>query len=270
MSRKEFDSTSSDRQAFNPSLWERWISELSTIELSFTSGPGVPLLPNLSSAGVKGRFLMSQNQESIEIQGLFEANREWAAQVERDDPGFFGRLAKQQKPKFLWIGCSDSRVPANQITGLMPGEVFVHRNVANLVMHTDLNCMSVVDFAIQTLQVRHVIICGHYGCAGVRAAMEQETVGVVDHWLSGLRDLWEERRAQMVGFSDEEALKRFCEINVRQQVRTLCRTTVIKQAWARGQALDVHGWIYGIDNGLLKDLGDRFSSLDDLQQADAL
>ena len=212
---------------------------------------------------------MSRNQETDEIQSLFDNNRQWAEQIERDDPGIFERLATQQKPKYLWIGCSDSRVPANQITGLMPGEVFVHRNVANLVLQTDLNCMSVVDFAIRKLQVRHVIICGHYGCAGVQAALEDGTVGVVDNWLSGIRDLWEQHRTELEGLDSATAQARLCELNVRQQVRSLCRTTVIKQAWERGQAVDVHGWVYGVEDGLLRDLGDRITSPEDLARLEA-
>ncbi len=203
---------------------------------------------------------MSRDQEADDIQQLFDHNREWAAQMEQDDPGFFGRLAKQQKPDFLWIGCSDSRVPANQITGLMPGEVFVHRNVANIVMQTDLNCMSVVDFAIRKLQVRHVIVCGHYGCAGVHAAMDDTVVGAVDHWLSGIRDLWEQHRDDLADLDTAAAEARLCELNVQQQVRSLCGTTVMKEAWSRGQAIDVHGWIYGIEDGLLRVLGDRITS----------
>ncbi len=205
---------------------------------------------------------MFRDQEADDIQQLFDHNREWAAQMEQDDPGFFGRLAKQQKPDFLWIGCSDSRVPANQITGLMPGEVFVHRNVANIVMQTDLNCMSVVDFAIRKLQVRHVIVCGHYGCAGVHAAMDDTAVGEVDHWPSGIRDLWEQHRDDFATLDTETAEARLCELNVIQQVRSLCRTTVMKEAWSRGQAIDVHGWIYGIEDGLLRVLGDRITSAD--------
>jgi carbonic anhydrase len=197
--------------------------------------------------------------DSDEIAVLFENNRRWAEQTEGDEPGFFSRLAAQQRPKFLWIGCSDSRVPANQITGLMPGEVFVHRNVANVVSPTDLNCMSVVDFAIQKLKVRHVIVCGHYGCAGVQAAVDQETDGVTDSWLSGIRDLWEDQQAELAGLDPVEARKRLCELNVRRQVQSLCRTTVLRRAWQRGQAIDVHGWIYGIEDGLLRDLGERVS-----------
>ncbi len=211
---------------------------------------------------------MTETSEFDDIEHLFENNRIWAAQIERDDPGFFGRLATQQKPRYLWIGCSDSRVPANQITGLMPGEVFVHRNVANLVLQTDLNCMSVVDFAIRTLRVRHVIVCGHYGCAGVGAAMTDETVGVVDHWLSGIRDLWKKYRSELEPLGMVEAQARLCEINIRQQVRSLCRTTVIRQAWERGQAVDVHGWVYGIHDGLLRDLGQSVGRVADLERFD--
>jgi len=203
---------------------------------------------------------MSRNKEADDIQQLFDHNREWAAQMERDDPGFFGRLARQQQPDFLWIGCSDSRVPANQITGLMPGEVFVHRNVANVVMQTDLNCMSVLDFAIRKLQVRHVIVCGHYGCAGVHAAIDDTAVGAVDHWLSGIRDLWEQHRDDLADLDTAAAEARLCELNVQEQVRSLCRTTVMKEAWNRGQAIDVHGWIYGIEDGLLRVLGDPITS----------
>ena len=203
---------------------------------------------------------MSRDQEADDIQQLFDHNREWAAQMEQDDPGFFARLAKQQKPDFLWIGCSDSRVPANQITGLMPGEVFVHRNVANIVMQTDLNCMSVIDFAIRKLQVRHVIVCGHYGCAGVHAAMDDTVVGAVNDWLSGIRDLWEQHRDDLADLDTAAAEARLCELNVQQQVKSLCRTTVMKEAWSRGQAIDVHGWIYGLEDGLLRVLGEPVTS----------
>jgi carbonic anhydrase len=199
---------------------------------------------------------------SDDIAQLFLNNQVWAAEMERDEPGFFGRLAAQQKPKFLWIGCSDSRVPANQITGLAPGEVFVHRNVANVVSATDLNCMSVVDFAIRVLQVRHVIICGHYGCAGVQAASEEGAFGVTDSWLSGIRELWDQRRDEFAGLDAAAAQASLCEINVQTQVRTLARTTVLRQAWKRGQAVDIHGWIYGIGDGLLRDLGVRVSGPD--------
>lgn len=203
------------------------------------------------------------------VQDLFDNNRRWAEKMEQESPGFFSRLATQQKPNYLWIGCSDSRVPANQITGLMPGEVFVHRNVANVVSQTDLNCMSVIDFAIRTLQVRHIIVCGHYGCAGVKAALDDETEGVIDHWLSGIRDLSSRNKQRLSQLNDIDAQALMCELNVRQQVRTLCRTTVLKQAWKRGEQVDVHGWVYGVNDGLLRDLGDRIASLVDLERTEA-
>jgi len=189
-----------------------------------------------------------------EIQELLDHNREWAAQIENEDPGFFGRLAKQQTPEFLWIGCSDSRVPANQITGLMPGEVFVHRNVANVVLQTDLNCMSVVDFAIRNLKVKHVIVCGHYGCGGVLAAMAGNTDGAVDHWLSSIRELYLEHKDELTGLDQVAAERRLCELNVLRQARSLCRTSVMQDAWTSGQQLTVHAWIYGIEDGLLRSL----------------
>ena len=195
-----------------------------------------------------------------EIQALFDHNREWAAQIEKDDPGFFARLAQQQAPKYLWIGCSDSRVPANQITGLMPGEVFVHRNVANVVLQTDLNCMSVVEFSIHKLKVEHVIVCGHYGCAGVHAAMSDNAIGAVDHWLSSIRELWDQHKDELASLPLDEAEARLCELNVRHQVRSLCRSTVMKDAWSRGEFVNVHGWIYGIKDGLLRSLGDPISA----------
>jgi carbonic anhydrase len=200
------------------------------------------------------------DSSAVDIAELFENNRRWASSMEQDDPGFFSRLAAQQKPKFLWIGCSDSRVPANQITGLAPGEVFVHRNVANVVSATDLNCMSVVDFAIRQLKVRHVIICGHYGCAGVQAAAEEGAIGVTDSWLSGVRDLWDRHKQDFSELAPAEQQARLCELNVRQQVAALARTTVLRQAWKRGQPVDVHGWIYGIEDGLLRDLGETVTA----------
>jgi carbonic anhydrase len=198
--------------------------------------------------------------DDAEIEALFANNRRWAAEMEREEPGFFGRLVGQQQPQFLWIGCSDSRVPANQITGLAPGEVFVHRNVANVVSATDLNCMSVVDFAVRRLRVRHIIVCGHYGCAGVLAASEEGTIGVTDAWLSGIRELHERHQAELGKLTPAAAQQLLCELNVREQVRVLSRTTVLRQAWKRGQRVDVHGWIYGIDDGLLRDLGLRVSA----------
>lgn len=201
-----------------------------------------------------------------EVADLLARNKAWAEQVEQNDPGFFQRLAAQQKPRFLWIGCSDSRVPANQITGLMPGEVFVHRNVANVVWETDLNCMSVLEFAIRAIQVRHVIICGHYGCAGVRAATQDDTHGVADHWLSGIRKIWHAHSEELAALPDGEAQARLCELNVRQQVKSLCQSTVMQQAWRRGQEVDVHGWIYGLEDGRIRELGLRVTSTEDLDQ----
>ena len=208
---------------------------------------------------------MTAATDNEEIAELFANNRRWAASMEREDPGFFGRLAAQQQPQFLWIGCSDSRVPANQITGLAPGEVFVHRNVANVVSATDLNCMSVIDFAIRRLRVRHIIVCGHYGCAGVLAASEEGTIGVTDAWLSGIREIRDRNQAELGTLSPAAAQARLCELNVREQVRVLSRTTVLRQAWKRGQSVDVHGWIYGIEDGLLRDLGLRVSAAGDLE-----
>jgi carbonic anhydrase len=180
--------------------------------------------------------------------------------MEADTPGFFASLAEQQKPAYLWIGCSDSRVPANQITGLMPGEVFVHRNIANVVLPTDLNCMSVIDYAVSVLSVKHIIVCGHYGCGGVNAAISGGTTGAVDHWLSGIRELWEAHKTDLEKLDEAEASTRLCELNVQQQVGSLARVTAIRNAWERGQTLQLHGWIYGIQDGLLRDLGASISS----------
>lgn len=201
-----------------------------------------------------------------EIQELLQRNKDWAAGMVREDPGFFERLANQQKPEFLWIGCSDSRVPANQITGLLPGEVFVHRNVANVVMQTDLNCMSVIEFAIRVIKVRHVIVCGHYGCAGVKAAMDNSAEGIVDAWLSSIKELWREHRVALSELDEKSAVAKLCELNVRRQVKTLCQTFAMNDAWDRGQEVDVHGWIYGLEDGLIRDLGYRITSPDDFMQ----
>lgn len=191
------------------------------------------------------------------IEQLFENNREWAASVEADEPGFFASLAGQQSPKFLWIGCSDSRVPANEIIGLRPGEVFVHRNVANLVLHTDFNCLSVVEFAVSALKVEHILVTGHYRCGGVKAALEeQKDLGLIDNWLHSVGLLAKRNRPFLdAAPNDEDRLDRLCELNVIDQVWSLCGTTTLRHAWARGQNLCVHGCIYGLRDGLLKDLG---------------
>ena len=186
---------------------------------------------------------------------LFDNNRAWVESVTRDDPGFFDRLAHQQNPEYLWIGCSDSRVPANQITGLTPGEVFVHRNVANVVVHTDLNCLSVVQFAVDLLKVGHIIVCGHYGCSGVHAALTRRKVGLADNWLRHVQDVGD-RHGAYLGTIAGEAKRHdaLCELNVLEQVRNLCQTTSVQDAWSRGQPLTIHGWIYGVHDGRLHDL----------------
>jgi carbonic anhydrase len=186
---------------------------------------------------------------------LFENNRAWAESITRQSPDFFARLSKQQTPEYLWVGCADSRVPANEIVGLLPGELFVHRNVANVVVHTDLNCLSVIHFAVDVLQVRHIIVCGHYGCGGVLAALRDDRYGLIDNWLRHVQDVRDKHRRQLdliVGESQRH--DRLCELNVIEQVVSVSRTTIIQDAWQRGQDLTLHGWIYGIENGLLRDL----------------
>jgi carbonic anhydrase len=186
---------------------------------------------------------------------LFEKNRAWSAEITRQEPDFFERLSRQQAPEYLWIGCSDSRVPANQIVGLLPGEMFVHRNIANVVVHTDLNCLSTIDFAVDVLKVGHVIVCGHYGCGGVLAALRGDRIGLVDNWLRHVEDVRWKHQAQLDALpGDEERHRRLCELNVIEQVVNVSQTTVVRDAWARGQELAVHGWIYGIHDGLLRDL----------------
>ena len=187
---------------------------------------------------------------------LFASNRAWAARVREQQPDFFQSLARQQNPDYLWIGCSDSRVPANDIVGLLPGELFVHRNVANLVVHTDLNCLSVMQFAIELLKVRHVIVCGHYGCSGVRAALRNERHGLADNWLRHLQDVRDKHEPV-------ESERRLCELNVIEQVANVCQTTIVQDAWARGQELHVHGWIYGIEDGLLRDLNTTIAAAEE-------
>lgn len=185
---------------------------------------------------------------------LFENNRVWAMQTAAQDPTFFDRLARQQMPRYLWIGCADSRVPATQITGLVPGEIFVHRNVANIVTHTDLNCLAVVQYAVEVLQVKHIIVCGHYGCGGVRAALHNRKLGLIDNWLRHIQSVMRTHAELLSHINDEHArLDRLCELNVIEQVRNVCETTIVQNAWARGQSLAVHGWFYSIADGLLQD-----------------
>ncbi len=186
---------------------------------------------------------------------LFENNRRWAEATEREQPGFFAELAQQQAPQLLWIGCSDSRVPANQIIGLAPGEVFVHRNVANVLSHSDLNALSVLQYAVEVLKVGHVVVCGHYGCGGVEAALSGKRLGLIDNWLLHVKDVGWKHRAQLDALDAEARFRRLCELNVIEQVDNVCETTIAREAWARGQALTVHGWIYDLRDGRLRDLG---------------
>jgi carbonic anhydrase len=191
-----------------------------------------------------------------ELTTLFERNRAWASQVKTSDPQFFEKLASQQNPEYLWIGCSDSRVPANQIVGLMPGEVFVHRNVANVVGHTDINCLTVLQYAVDVLKVKHVLVVGHYQCGGVRAAFGNADNGMIDNWLRNIKDVQHQNRARLDALPDDDArIDLLCELNVSRQVANVCSTTVSQKAWARGQSLTVHGWIYSLQDGLVRDLG---------------
>ncbi len=194
---------------------------------------------------------------------LIDNNRRWAERLRAEDPDYFKRLAAQQSPEYFWIGCSDSRVPANQITGLAPGEVFVHRNVANVVVPSDLNCLSVMQFAIDVLQVKHIIVVGHYGCGGVRAALEDARHGIVDNWLRHVKDVRDKHLALIEATPPEGRVDRLCELNVVEQVSNVCKTTVVEDAWQRGQKLTVHGWVYGLDNGLVHELGMAASSMEE-------
>lgn len=196
---------------------------------------------------------------------LLDNNRVWSERIRAQDPDFFLQLSHQQSPQYLWIGCSDSRVPANQIVGLLPGEIFVHRNVANVVVHTDLNCLSVLQYAVEVLHVRHVIVCGHYGCGGVRSALRNERLGLIDNWLRHVQDVrlrHLQRIAEMDG--EESQAERLCELNVIEQAVNVCQTTVIQEAWMRGQQVAVHGWIYSLTDGLLRDLQTCIGSQDEL------
>ena len=191
-----------------------------------------------------------------DLQSLLDQNRAWAENIRANDPEFFPTLAKQQTPRFLWIGCSDSRVPATQLVGMVPGEMFVHRNVANVVDHTDFNCLSVMQYAVDVLKVDHIIVCGHHSCGGVKAAMDNLQLGLIDNWLRHVQDVLHEHEELLAKVSDEnERLDRLCELNVIEQVLNVGRTTIVQSAWQRGQELVVHGWIYGLENGLLRDLG---------------
>ena len=195
------------------------------------------------------------------LRHLFDNNRAWADRIRHQDPEFFVKLSRQQTPDYLWIGCSDSRVPANEIVGLLPGELFVHRNVANMVVHTDLNCLSVMQFAIDVLKVRHIIVCGHYGCSGVRAALHGERLGLIDNWLHHIQDVRSKHGRDLRSLSDVgKQADRLCELNVIEQVANVCQTSIVRDAWERGQEVAVHGWVYGLSDGLLRDLNTTVTS----------
>jgi carbonic anhydrase len=201
-----------------------------------------------------------------ELTRLFENNRRWAEDNRRNDPAFFERLAEQQTPKFLWIGCSDSRVPANHILGLKPGEVFVHRNVANLVVHTDMSCLSVMQFAVDVLRIEHIVVCGHYRCGGVEAACSSRQFGLIDNWLRNIKDIYTRHRAELDGIADLKIrIDRLCELNVVEQVKNVCHTTIVQNAWSSGRPISVHGLIYGLHDGLLRDLAVRVTNSHQLE-----
>lgn len=189
-----------------------------------------------------------------DITQLLQNNKEWSEELKSSDPEFFNKLSKRQKPEYLWIGCSDSRVPANQIVGLIPGDIFVHRNVANLVVHTDFNCLSVLQYAVDVLKVKHVIVCGHYGCGGVEAALEDQQLGLIDNWLGHIKDIAYNHREELSSLTEHDKSARLCELNVLEQAANVKRSSIVKDALIRGQSLQVHSWIYSLRNGRLKDL----------------
>ena len=216
---------------------------------------------------MKAPLLVSAKRMMLNLQELIDKNRKWADDIRASDPEFFQKLSQQQSPKYLWIGCSDSRVPATQLVGLSPGELFVHRNVANVVVHTDLNCLSVMQYAVDVLQVKHIIVCGHYGCGGVQAALYNSKLGLIDNWLRHVQDVMQKHEALLASLSEEsQRLDRLCELNVIEQVANVSQTTIVQQAWERGQELAVHGWIYGLQNGLLRDLGICIARQDELSR----
>jgi len=201
-----------------------------------------------------------------QLDHLFLQNREWADAMRARDPDFFLKLSRQQSPEYLWIGCSDSRVPANEIVNLLPGELFVHRNLANVVVHTDLNCLSVMQFAVDVLKVKHVIVCGHYGCSGVRAALRCDRIGLADNWLRHVQDVADKHRSCVHALAGVQLrTNRLCELNVIEQVGNVCQTTIVRDAWLRGQPLTVHGWIYGLKDGLIRNLGLTVSAVEEFE-----
>ena len=199
------------------------------------------------------------------LKNLFEQNQKWAENITKKDPDFFLTLSRQQSPEYLWIGCSDSRVPANEIVGLLPGELFVHRNVGNLVIHSDLNCLSVIQYAVEILKVKHIIVCGHYGCGGIQAAMDNKAHGLIDNWIRNIKDLYLLNQDRIDSLQNEkEKNNLLCELNVIEQVANVTHSTIVQNAWKSGQKLTVHGWVYGIENGILKDLNVCTSSLEEI------
>jgi carbonic anhydrase len=224
-------------------------------------------IPSFTSTTVLNFNMATKNPDNSTLQQLFSNNRKWAASMTEHDGTFFQKLAAQQTPEYFWIGCSDSRVPANELLGLLPGEVFVHRNVANIVVHTDLNCLSVLQFAVDMLKVKHIIVCGHYGCGGVNASLTKQRVGLADNWLRHVQDV-QLKHERYLGdvLPSQEKLNRLCELNVIEQVNNLCQTTVVQDAWDRGQELTIHSLVYALHDGLLRDLGVSVSSLDELTE----
>lgn len=200
---------------------------------------------------------------------LFKNNIAWANSIKESNPDFFSQLSKQQAPEYLWIGCSDSRVPANEIINLPPGEVFVHRNIANVVVHTDMNCLSVIHFAIEVLKIKHIIVCGHYGCGGIKAAIDDQRHGLIDNWLQHIKDVEIKHRDSLTGLSPEQTVEKMCELNVMEQVKNVSHTTVVQDAWHSGADLSIHGWIYNIKNGILHDLNVGLSSNGDLSASNS-
>ncbi len=212
-----------------------------------------------------------ESQQGRKLTSLFERNKAWAKRVTDSKPDFFTELSKQQSPEYLWIGCADSRVPANQVVDLLPGEVFVHRNIANVVVHTDLNCLSVIQFAVEVLQVKHIIVCGHYGCGGVKAAFEGEEFGLIDNWLRHIKDVYRWHKKEIDALATEQdKINLLCEKNVIEQVSNVCHSTIIQQAWREKKNLTVHGWIYGIENGLLKALDAGINNNEQLNAPDCI
>jgi len=200
------------------------------------------------------------------LKHLFDKNYRWASQIKEKDPDFFSQLSHQQAPEYLWIGCSDSRVPANEIVDLPPGEVFVHRNIANVVVHTDLNCLSVIQYAVDVLRVKHIIVCGHYGCGGIKAAMENREHGLIDNWLRHIKDVYRFNADKLSGLKGDKKLDLLCELNVMEQVINVCNSTIVQNAWERGAELSVHTWVYSIEDGILKELQTCISSIEQLKE----